>query len=163
MTQHQDETEKAVKQLQQDEFPFPRLRREHNEAELPAGFDGMGDIELGNHLAIWASLYSRARFELAKSEADEHVLESKIRWTKAKAQALIPANAKVTIEKAKIEAREDVLGFQKELDLAKVQVKLLYALAEGYKKKFDAISREISRREEEKKKWGSKRHNEGGR
>lgn len=150
----QDETEQVQQQITREGLPGPALHPEFVGAELPPSMDMLSDVELGNHLGMWASLYARVRWELAKAEGDQMVLQRRMGWVRSTELAGMAGDAKVTVQKARVEARDDMKGWSMELEMASIRVKLLDALGEGYRRKYDAVSREISRRESEKRTWG---------
>ena len=143
----------AVKILEEGGYRSPIRHKEHEEFDLPRDMESLTDKDLGNHLGVWASLISRADFDLAKSKADELVLGNRVHWKRNVEISKGDPSEKVTVLKAKIEAREDMKELFYSLEEAQVRVRLLTALVEGYRKKFEAISREISRRESEKGVW----------
>jgi hypothetical protein len=149
---HQEETQKALEDLG---MPFPDLKDEHKVLQLPKDLAWLSDTDLGNHLGAWAGLYSRANFELAKVESDEYSLSARMKRVKRVAAAKITdKKAKVTVEKAKTETTQEYLDMDRRHELAVVRIKLLRALCVGYEKKYEAVSREISRRKAERGKYG---------
>jgi hypothetical protein len=156
----QPEVAAALERLEKQEFPMPVMIKEHRGAQMPATLDTLGSPELGNYLGMWAALFGRAKFEQAKYESNELVLEKQIGWMKKKALAMMDAKAKVTVEKAKIDVTPEVLQLEEQLSVTRAHLKLLSALAIGYAKNFDAVSREISRREKEREQWNRK-HTDG--
>jgi hypothetical protein len=149
----QNETKSMVTEIIDSGLPFPEMLEEYRTLQLPANLDDLSDIELGKHLSQWASIFSRAKFELAQAISDQIVLSAKKKTFKTKREASIPVKAKVTVEKAKIESDEYYLDLNTKEIQATVRIKLLEALCAGYDRKFSAISREIERRRQDKNKW----------
>lgn len=154
-------TLRVLEGIEEDSFALPKVHEEQRGMDLPALMDDVSDAELGNYLGMFASMYSRARFELAKAESDIIALSSRKKWAVAKHMAQMPPKVTVTAWKAQIEAREEIRSLSEQKDEAEINQKLLQALVDGYKKKFDAVSREVGRRGTERKAWDSKRNTHG--
>ena len=143
-------TESAVERIERAGLPTPWTHEEHRTAELPRSLDTVRDDLLGRQLGTWASLIAMAMFELARVKADTRNLSTRMKWIRAKLTVEFKGTDTPTNLKAKIETREDMVKLQQRLDAAENMATLLDALVEGYRKKFDAVSREITRREKER-------------
>lgn len=160
MSRLEPETAAVRADLDNRSFALPQEVEEHKGLEMPRDLDRASNEQLGWYLGVWSSMYARARWEVALAESDEFTLEGHIRYEVSRAMAVADSKAKVTVVKAQVEAQDDIVGLKDRMRGAKIRAKLLAALADGYKKKFDAVSREIGRRLKESEQF-SRKHNEG--
>lgn len=160
MSKLEPETYAVASALEEASFALPTEKKEHKGLDMPRDLDRAGNDQLGWYLGAWSALYARARWEVALAEADEYSLEGQIKFHVSKAMAVADAKEKVTVVRARVDASEDIVALKSRLVGAKIRAKLLASLCDGYKKKFDAVSREIGRRLKETEQW-SRKHNEG--
>lgn len=150
----QKETTWLVNQLEEEGISLPDLPKGSTEYRLPINMDLLSEQDLSHHMSVWASLYAHAKFAAAAASADEVVAFQKKRMYKAGEEAKIPSGAKVTVMKAKIESSDIFNELETAVVRASARHKLLFALCEGYDRKYQAVSREASMRRQEK--WQSR-------
>jgi hypothetical protein len=153
--------QKVENTLAKEGFPFPKRHEEHEDIDLPRNIEILSNTELGNHLGVWAALYSRSKFELAKAESSVNTLDLRMHWLKQACISEAGPKAKITVVKAEIDASPEMMSLSVKRNEASIRANLLEALTDGYRKKYEAVSREIARREADKRQWEKRDLNEG--
>lgn len=122
--------------------------------------DNIGDLtpdDLGEQMTWWTGWSSYARYHLARVETDLSANEEAERLNMAKHMFRSSGDYDtVTASKAAYIQRPDAMAAAGLIQELSAQKMLISALLEGYEKKYETISREISRRQGDVKYSGNR-------
>lgn len=133
-----------------DRLKLPVPARPERDLEWPDNVGDLGSDELALHLTQWSGWSTYARYQLAQVETNLSAFEEE---ANIRVQELVFKSKgdyeTVTEVKAAVASMPGVRRLKAKVLKASALKKMLGALLEGYEKKYNTISREISRRESE--------------
>jgi hypothetical protein len=127
-------------------IPFPPPDKPPGDApEWPHNLADVSDEDLGEHMSYWASMVAYASYHVAIQDSDRKVLD----WQRTKLynEALVGVyEDNVTVARAQAEGERSVVLATEEQLRVDTRYRVMQAVLEGLSMKYQAISREITRR-----------------
>jgi len=142
------EVEERARELAKGKkLPFPN--KPTTDLAFPSDLSDIRGDALSEHLAYWTGLAAYCRFQLAvfSSSARRAQLEADQEFD---ARYASDSHKHVTDKRHLTGANRAVRSKQRQAMQIKNDAEIIGALLDGYEKKYNAISREISRREKER-------------
>jgi hypothetical protein len=133
----------AMRRVHAIETPLPG--RPEEEPEWPGNLSDLTDEDLSNHLTYWSAMLSYVVFEVAREDVERKSFERQahMEMTKAFMRCTAPT---VTERKMQAELVPTYQELRQKYDIHDGMYRLLAALSQGYEQKYAAVSRELTRR-----------------
>jgi hypothetical protein len=131
-----------------DSVPFEEPRKPVSDApDWPDNFADVSDEELGAHLSYWSGMVAYAAYHVAIQDADRKALD----WSHSRVfnetfVGVFDDSTTVTVAKAQADTEPDVVAAQEKQLAADTRFRVLQAVLSGFERKYEAASREITRR-----------------
>jgi len=127
-------------------FPLPDAPK-NKDLDWPSNVADLGSQELAEHMTWCTGWANFARYELAKAETNLAAFTAEYKFLMNDRLSKSSGDRKsVTEKKAEIGRMPDLQKIEQRVLQADAETKLLKALLESYEKKYQTISREITRR-----------------
>ena len=131
-------------------LPIPDPLDKDKEILWPENVADLSPLELAEHLTWWSGWSAFIRYPLARAETNEAAFEKQLGIERSFRLHKSEGDYKsVTELKASVDNQKDIQLMQAKVLEASATKKLLRALLEGYETKYNTISREITRRNNE--------------
>jgi len=141
---------KSLNHLVELDLPMPANRRD--QLVFPQDLSSIHSDELARHLSYWASMCAYVHFQVSITEGSLVITkqqleeESDVRlYSKLKKE-----NITATMAKSAVGSSRVVIELKRKIAQMESDLKILKSVAMGYDLKNSAISREISRRQQER-------------
>ena len=134
-----------------DQLGLPAPQRSANDLEFPQDLGEIANEDLAMHLSYWSSMCSYAQQKVAVLEGTYVILKEKSdQEYDIRLYASIKKGMKITEARAIVNASKTVRDMKAEVSTIEADLKVLKAVLSGYELKNHAISREITRRSNER-------------
>ena len=134
-----------------DQLGLPLPKRAANDLEFPEDLSEIANEDLAMHLSYWSSMCSYAQQKVAVLEGTYVISKEKTEQEyDIRLYTAIKKGMKITEARAIVNASKIVRDMKTSVSTIEADLKVLKAVLSGYELKNHAISREITRRSNER-------------